>query len=1392
MRKLMFPLLLCCFMPFLGKADTIRFNEIMQSNVDNLFVEHDFPDSWVELYNSSNADINITGYKIGTSIDKETAYQITAATTIPADGYIVIYCDKLADKLHTNFRLESVDNGELYLFDASDNLVDHLSYPAMPAANIAYGVSCSDDTWGWELTPTPGTKNEGEITTSMLPAPIFSMAGKVMSSSGKVTITMPTGVPSDTRIYITTDGSEPNSSSTSYSKKTFDIKKTTVIRAKLISSQALSGPSTTHSYIFHHCKTEIPIVSIVTQDDYINSKTEGIFSSAKTNGKENYKYDWRRPVNVEYFNTQSGTTWFGQLGEIAVAGNASRGEVQKSVKIYSNKRFGEKRLKGIFWADKQKIDKVKSFTLRNGGNCCTFGRINDAFVQRIFGRNVSNLDYQSYEPAILYINGQYMGVYGLRERSNEDFVEANYGIDDIYLADHESYGNNATQRKESTFKEVYELYTKDATTYDQMANVIDVDNFMKTLIVEMFASNTDYPHNNIAMWKSKEPGSKWRWILKDLDRYNMGEEDYFNSFKFMFGTKSDSEYANVYNRYPSVQNAQKIYRKMMSFSKFKEAFIDAYATYLGDFLKPSVTTPVVMDMVEEIDEEMKKTETVYSKQKYGEEKGISYENFYLFATIGLGEDTPRRVRFVYDHMAEFFNLGSVIRMTVLPNNVNVLINGIGLSTDYFDGSYFSDRELKLTGGDHCTGWNLKTYKNGVLQKDVNLNNPNTKITLKSYAGCDSVSFTAIVEKTDFIKKMEELAISTTNCKNLSNLSTINIAEPQYAYANITGTKTLPTSKNDNIHAYIDLFDNAGNYLRKKVILNKQGNNTTEKTNLSILFCEDEWVGEETPIISFGDWIPQNEFHLKAFYEDGMRGTAEIAYQLYSQITNRDNCYPKAFPISLYIDGKFYGVMAWQLKKHRDNYGLDKKNDKQVWLDGTINDKQLFQKSIGWDKFEIRNPKDLYYVDGSEYDGDNPKEIMGSNSPAYDSSKAKMVRTANAKQHIIELSKYCSELKTLKDKGTSSKDIRAAIEQRFDVEELINYKIFSLITNNYDGFSKNWQWFTLDGKQWTVAPYDCNLTFGYNADGSELWSASQSSKEYDYEMQNCDSVGPMLWIKDYFWDDIKNRYKELRDNGTISAAAITALARNWYERIGEENYDEEWNRWPKSPCKSSFTDNPERFEEWIRYRIVLEDNYLDYASETKSYTLEMSSAEWATICVPFSFSVPDDIIAYTVKGVASDGCTLLLEPTTITEAYKPYLLCGPQGSYLISGESFTASSSDPDYLKNGLLCGTLTDTYAPKGSYVFQKNKVYGVGFYAVNSDNRFLVPANHAYLSTENASNLGHFRLPDYSNSIQTISEEDNTDAPTFNYWGQQIDVNACGFQIRRLPDGSFQKVIIK
>ena len=1355
--KRIIPVLVCLSFAISTIAQTVCINEIMQSNLDCYYYKHDFPDSWIELYNPTDVDIDICDYGIGLTSYYSSAYRFSVHETIKAKGWLVIPCDKQGNKLSTDFRLQSTEAGEIYLFDASGKQIDMLSHPAMPSANIAYGRNKEgQDVWGWELTPTPGKANTGGHSTIMLPDPTFSMTGRVMTSPTTVNISIPEGNwPSDTRIYVTTDGSEPTVNSTSATKHTFDVSQTTVIRAKLISAEALSRPSLTQSYIFHPRTTTLPIISIVTNDSYLYGSEDGILSSkVNADGIANYEHSWRRPVNTEYLGLTGDVPMFNQIGETAVGGGYSRKFAQKCLKIYANKRFGTKRYNGAFWAEKPAVTKSKSFMLRAGGNTYKRARINDAFIQCVFGRHVFSIDYQAYSPAIVYVNGVYKGEYGLRERSDEDYVEANYdGLEDIETATHLSYLPSSDERYQTSFYKLYELYRDPNSTYEQMAEVIDVDCFLQSMIAEMFAENVDFPHNNVSMWKPNTPDGKWRWILKDIDFFAGNDKvpANFRMLKYLVGPVNSTDYEYSFTKASEVKESIKIYKKMMSFPEFREAFIDAYSTYLGDFLKPSVTLPLLESMKAEIDDEIKETFKLYNFKISGYNSWMDTLRFHCQV----------RPSYVYKEIADFFSLGSVIPMKLMPNGANVTINGIKLTEGNFDGAYYMNRELRLNSGANNVGWEMTIIgQGGNIAQKVEFAEPAVTLRLSDYSDCASVAFaTYVFADSDFDQKLHELGIAAEDCKDWSDLSVIGIAEPEYAYVNITGIDNLPESKNDDLHAYLDFYDNAGNCFRKRVLLNQQGK-STPKMNLSVSFCEDEWIGDVTPLITFGDWVSQDEFHLKAFYPDGMRGTAEVAYQLYSEITQRENCYPKAFPVSLYVNGEFYGIMSWQLKKHRANMGLDKKTSAHVLLDGTLNDRQFFGGTINWTKFEVRNPKDLYNMDGTEYDGDNPQEPIDATSSAWIAGKAKMVRCAEAKQHIIDLSNY-------------------------------NAVLTSLVSNNYDGFSKNWQWFTYDGVKWTVAPYDCDLTFGYNEEGMTLWPASQSSKNYDYRMSNADTNGPMYWIRNYFWNDVKARYAELRENGVISDDNIMEKFDRWTSRIGADNYASEWARWTDSPIKMNEEENLDRVRKWIGDRIDLEDVYLGYKVEPATYDLSIGNAEWATICVPFSFQIPTNLDVYTISDISEDGKSLILDLEAETMANKPYLVHGQEGIYSLSGDLVVGSPSEPGYLCNGLLYGTLNDMYAPAGDYVLQ-NLNNQLGFYRVDSDDTVLITGNHAYLHIDSDRKMAAYRIQDARTTGIDHVGDANSPEMLYNVYGQRLTTPGFGLNILKLSNGSIKKILRK
>ena len=382
----------------------------------------------------------------------------------------------------------------------------------------------------------------------------------------------------------------------------------------------------------------------------------------------------------------------------------------------------------------------------------------------------------------------------------------------------------------------------------------------------------------------------------------------------------------------------------------------------------------------------------------------------------------------------------------------------------------------------------------------------------------------------------------------SDEANISIPEPQCAYVNIKGTNRLPDFKGDTLHCWMEVYDGDGNYFCKRVILDAQGNSSLmyPKKSMKVDFCDDEWLGDHTPKISIGNWVAQDGFHLIAYYNDYLRGVAVVGYKLYELMVEdvglpwtRSNglaknepkalCHPDGFPCIVYLDDEFYGVFSWQLKKHRANMAQKKDNPRHIHLDGKISNTTFWNGTIDWNAFDVRNPKEM---------------------------------SEETKECIISLSRVCNDLQQIIVKEQNDEKLRAEFARRFDVQSLLDYACLHYLIANVDGFGKNWQWFTYDGIKWFVAPYNLDLTFGNSVNGETLNPADRTGVDYTWALY---TEGPIYWLSVYYKNEIRNRYCQLRRNGIINNVTVKTLVHDWYERIGERNYSEEWNRWSDSKC-----------------------------------------------------------------------------------------------------------------------------------------------------------------------------------------------------------------------------------
>ena len=691
-------------------------NEFMQSNIDCVMDDlNEFPDSWVELYNPGNTAVFLNKYKLGTKEDGSDAWQLPLKEIAPKQ-YILVYCDKEATDLHTSFRLESGKGCEIYLFEGSTIIDKVKDLKKQPSPNIAYGRKTDGaDEWGYQLTPSPNAANTGEICTRdhILGEPVFSEQGRVVYGSKTITLSLslPEGSPEGAEIRYTTDGTEPTKSSTKYSKE-FTISSSTVIRAKLFCDGWLSPVSSVQSFIYHYRYPTIPIISIVTNDKYLNDNKIGIFANNNSHEKSKQK-DWRRPINFELFDTEGQPSQLNLLCETRITGAYSREASRKSMGIYCNKRFGKKNMNYEFFPDQcPGLTNYKSIVLRNAGNDRDYIYMRDAICQRIMAEN-GDIDWQAWRPSVVYINGKYWGLLNIRERANENNIITHYdGLEDIDLLEN-------GELKEGTYDNYnyfQTFYNAHSHTLAEYAELMDWEEYIRITIMNQYFNNLDYPGNNNVCWRPRAEGGKWRWIAKDLD-YTMG---LYNGNAGESGGYDHKIIEQWYNpddwnlhkgaNFSITWDATRLFRRLMEDEDFKREFIDRFCIYMGDFLNEKRIREVWDPMYNMIkDEWQKHRDNIYDNPWwpiYNDELG------------NARRWVSKRTAEMYKQIGSYFKLGNSIKLTINKESnsdatdAGVVFNGVKLSRNVFEGNFFAGRKITLEGtapeGKTVTGWSIKT------------------------------------------------------------------------------------------------------------------------------------------------------------------------------------------------------------------------------------------------------------------------------------------------------------------------------------------------------------------------------------------------------------------------------------------------------------------------------------------------------------------------------------------------------------------------------------------------------------------------------------------------------------------------------------------------------------
>ncbi len=721
---------------FAANAD-VKVSEVMPCNISTYMVNQNYK-GWVELqYDANSGDelskIQLLHYKLNKS--KELVYEwsvnLSGMEGKSCDGYAV-YCFDGSDMDSKTVKKFDSKGGAIVL-KKSGCVVDSFIYDATQT-HVSYGIYGSSKGY---MEPTPMKANSQSYSSlaCRCALPKFDTNTKpgVLYQTTYVRLSCATA---DATIHYTTDGSEPTDKSTCYCQEGIKVENghAAVIRARAYADGKISSPILTGTFLFvddahKNCggnSFTLPIVSIVTDNANLYDEATGIYTDGngtysdypttsclkeKSEGKKlNYIMDWDRPGNFEYI--VNGHAVLSHEVDLSVMGGCSRKYDVKSLKIKAGNRMGDgnSKLNYDFFSDK--VGNVyKSLQLRNGGNGHEqkYIRCRDGFMQAI--AKPMNIDLQAYQPVAFYLNGEYLGLMGLRERTNKAYVESNYGLDgediDVIEITNNEEITATCGDKEAYNKLVSFLESNNPTGdsyYAEAAKMMDMDEYIDYQIFQQFIVNTDWPGNNSKLWRERNNG-RFRWIVFDTDfglgLYNSGDDNHCFRDVNMIEWASGKE-GTISNWANNESWKTTIFRHLLQNPTFKEKFVNRYLMHLGSTFKPAkieATWDSIQGLV--------KNEFCATFNSELSDHGM----------VDFAKDRPS---YIYEHLKGIcpeYSGYAKIKVLSSVSGAHILMNGDLIPADSMSGKYFINKQLRLEAYAPA-GYKFVGWKSGDGNKDV--------------------------------------------------------------------------------------------------------------------------------------------------------------------------------------------------------------------------------------------------------------------------------------------------------------------------------------------------------------------------------------------------------------------------------------------------------------------------------------------------------------------------------------------------------------------------------------------------------------------------------------------------------------------------------------------------
>lgn len=640
----------------------VVINEVMSSNKSIIYDEDGDTPDWIELYNMGAEQVNLSEF--GLSDDSLTIQKWQFGNSvIEAGEHLVIFAsdkDRETVNLHTNFKISS--SGEkIILSNSNGDILDQVDVPSL-SSDISYARK-TDGSSEWIIQePSPGLANTGNSFEGFADSISVSIPGGFYSS--EITVELSAG---NSNIFYTLDGSNPDETSTEYLAP-INIPNTTVLKAISLKDNYLPAPTIYNTYLINE-DTDLPVISLSTDPYNLFDSDFGIYT--------NYEEEWERPAHIEFFDDDKNLGFSENVG-INIYGGYTRRYAQKSLGVKFKSDYGKNKLEYPLFLDFD-LSKFKSFVLRNSGNDFERTHIRDAVMHMLI--KDLDIDYLEYRPATAFINGEYWGIYNIREKISEHYIANRHNVDPNNIDMMEGGERQVIHGDSVHYTQLIDYISSNDMSTDEAYNfidsMIDLDECLLYFAAQIYFNSQDWPGNNIKYWRERSENGKWRWILYDLDfGFNLYESDGQAENHLEF-TLSPFE-----TRYSNKPEATLLLRKLVGNPRYREVgnprIVNQFVNLFADLLNTNFESTRVINTINEIADHIS-SEINKHRNRFNQN----------------GEDLTKMIAFAQERPGYLRNF--VRALFSSGDDGNITINSSGGGTIKLNSLYIDSNEMPWSG-----------------------------------------------------------------------------------------------------------------------------------------------------------------------------------------------------------------------------------------------------------------------------------------------------------------------------------------------------------------------------------------------------------------------------------------------------------------------------------------------------------------------------------------------------------------------------------------------------------------------------------------------------------------------------------------------------------------------